>query len=71
MMTSEPSSPGIPAVGVDSDQPSVYVIETTAVGPQGSLPFDDEFLRSAPSGDIFGLSQSAGMGWNPTTSTPT
>jgi xylonate dehydratase len=50
---------------VDSSDPSVYAIQTHASGPEGSLPFDDEFLRTAPSGDIFGLTQSAGMGWNP------
>jgi xylonate dehydratase len=38
---------------------------TTDVGPQGSLPLDDHFLRTAPSGTLFGWTQNAGMGWNP------
>ena len=31
----------------------------------GRLPLDADFLRGAPSGDVFGLSQDAGMGWEP------
>ncbi|MGD9905799.1 MAG: YjhG/YagF family D-xylonate dehydratase [Vicinamibacterales bacterium] len=34
-------------------------------GPAGQLPLTPEQLRSAPSGDIFGLTQNAGMGWSP------
>ena len=33
-------------------------------GPPGALPLTDEMLRDWPSGDLFGLSQNAGMGWN-------
>ena len=40
-------------------------IQTTARGPQGELPLTDEMLREWSSGDLFGLSQSAGMGWKP------
>jgi putative YjhG/YagF family dehydratase len=40
-------------------------VKTKADGPQGSLPLTDEMLRSWPSGDLFGLSQNAGMGWAP------
>ena len=29
------------------------------------LPLTPEFLRDRPSGDVFGLSQNAGMGWDP------
>jgi putative YjhG/YagF family dehydratase len=42
----------------------VYEVQTRARGPSGSLPLTEEFLRNSPSGDIFGLSQNAGMGWN-------
>jgi putative YjhG/YagF family dehydratase len=38
-------------------------VETAADGPAGLLPLTPELLRDAPSGDVFGLSQSAGMGW--------
>ena len=34
-------------------------------GPAGSLPLDAEMLRGEPSGNLFGLTQNAGMGWNP------
>lgn len=40
-------------------------IETQGDGPQGSLKLTDEMLRNWPSGDLFGLTQNAGMGWDP------
>jgi putative YjhG/YagF family dehydratase len=40
-------------------------VETTATGPVGSLPLTAEMLRERPSGDLFGLTQNAGMGWDP------
>ena len=40
-------------------------VKTCADGPQGTLPLTDEMLRQWPSGDLFGLSQNAGMGWEP------
>lgn len=40
-------------------------VKTSAAGPSGSLPLTPEMLRDAPSGDLFGLSQNAGMGWPP------
>lgn len=42
-----------------------YDIPTSAPGPPGSLPFTPEMLRSRPSGDLFGWTQNAGMGWDP------
>src|SRR5262245_10191388 len=50
---------------LDSRDSSLYTIATSAAGPAGSLPLTPELLREAPSGDIFGLTQDAGMGWNP------
>ena len=41
----------------------LYQVETTADGPSGALPLTPEFLRDSPSGDVFGLTQNAGMGW--------
>ena len=38
---------------------------SSAAGPQGTLPFTEAQLLSAPSGDLFGWSQNVGMGWNP------
>ena len=43
---------------------SLYDVQTRADGPIGALPFTPEMLLDKPSGDIFGLSQNAGMGWN-------
>jgi putative YjhG/YagF family dehydratase len=47
------------------DNPGIYELRTKAPGPAGALPLTDDLLRSAPSGDIFGLTQNAGMGWEP------
>ncbi len=49
----------------DSGDPSLYEIRTTAPGPQGTLPITAEMLLQRPSGDLFGWSQNAGMGWDP------
>ena len=38
---------------------------THAPGPEGSLPITPEMLLTAPSGNLFGLTQNAGMGWEP------
>ena len=40
-------------------------VRTHAAGPGGSLPLSPEMLLNEPSGNLFGLSQSAGMGWEP------
>src|SRR4051794_36134102 len=45
--------------------PAVYDLRTNAAGPAGALPLTEEMLRNWASGDLFGLSQDAGMGWNP------
>ncbi len=55
----------IDPVAIDSDDPDLYAVRTHAAGPQGRLPLDEEYLRTAPSGDLFGLTQDAGMGWDP------
>lgn len=47
------------------DSPNLYSDSTHADGPQGKLPLTNEFLRDAPSGDIFGMTLNAGMGWDP------
>src|SRR3984885_7047997 len=38
---------------------------THAPGPEGALPITPEMLLTQPSGNLFGLSQDAGMGWDP------
>jgi len=49
----------------DSALPEIYQVQTHATGPAGSLPITREMLRNSPSGDLFGMTQNAGMGWNP------
>ncbi|MGZ0164344.1 MAG: YjhG/YagF family D-xylonate dehydratase [Planctomycetales bacterium] len=50
---------------VESDDAGVMAVETVGAGPSGSLPLTEKMLRESPSGDLFGLTQSAGMGWDP------
>jgi putative YjhG/YagF family dehydratase len=50
----------------DSAAPEIFQIQTKSSGPAGSLPITEEMLLKSPSGDLFGLTQNAGMGWNPT-----
>jgi putative YjhG/YagF family dehydratase len=45
--------------------PALLDVQTTGAGPQGQLPITPEMLRDTPSGDLFGLTQNAGMGWDP------
>ena len=40
---------------------------THADGPEGVLPLTPEALRNSPSGNIFGMTIDAGMGWDPST----
>ncbi len=44
---------------------SIFAVRSKGAGPAGKLPLTEEQLRGAPSGDLFGLTQNAGMGWNP------
>ncbi len=48
----------------DSGDASLFDVQTTADGAAGALPFTDDMLRSRPSGDLFGWSQDAAMGWS-------
>jgi xylonate dehydratase len=49
----------------DSADPALFDIATRVPGPAGSLPFTPAMLRERPSGDLFGWTQNAGMGWEP------
>ena len=40
-------------------------VRTSASGPAGQLPITAEMLLDEPSGHLFGMTQDAGMGWNP------
>lgn len=49
----------------DSGHDGIYRLRTTAPGPTGRLPLDGSQLAAMVSGDLFGWTQNAGMGWNP------
>ncbi len=50
---------------LDTTDPEILRVRTSAAGPTGALPISDDMLRHWSSGDLFGLSQNAGMGWKP------
>jgi putative YjhG/YagF family dehydratase len=52
---------------LDPTDDAIYTLRTTAPGPSGKLPLEASQLRHMSSGDLFGLTQNAGMGWNPAT----
>jgi len=49
----------------DSGDESIYRMRTTAPGPTGQLPLGAEQLKAMSSGELFGWTQNAGMGWDP------
>ena len=49
----------------DSEDSSIFNVQTHAPGPAGALPITPDMLIAEPSGNLFGLSQNVGMGWNP------
>ncbi len=55
------------ASDIPADNPEIFQIRTHAAGPQGALPLTAEMLGGAPSGDLFGLTQNVGMGWDAAT----
>ncbi len=59
MTASSRTPPAFP----EPDDPGIYDVRTRAPGPPGRLPLDADTLRAAPSGDLFGLTMDAGMGW--------
>ena len=54
-----------PELILDSGDRSLLDVRSKAPGPQGSIPITPEMLLHRPSGDLFGLTQDAGMGWDP------
>jgi len=50
---------------LDSGDRSLYEVMTHGPGPRGKLPLTAEMLRHRPSGDAFGMTEDAGMGWPP------
>jgi putative YjhG/YagF family dehydratase len=65
-MPTDPSTPVPPLAALLQEAgEEVFAVRTRAPGPQGRLPITGEMLLHRPSGDIFGMSQNAGMGWEP------
>jgi putative YjhG/YagF family dehydratase len=56
---------GPPLASLLDTDPALLDVQTSAAGPAGRLPLTEELLLHAPSGDVFGLSQDVGMGWDP------
>jgi len=50
---------------LESPEANLAAVSTHAAGPAGALPLTAEMLLTEPSGNLFGLSQNAGMGWEP------
>lgn len=50
---------------LESGDKAIYETPTHAAGPSGQLPISAEMLLQSPSGNLFGFSQDAGMGWDP------
>ena len=55
----------VPTNPFDTHDLAILNVTTHAAGPAGSLPLTPEMLRERPSGDLFGWTQNAGMGWTP------
>ena len=64
-MTTSPRSTISAADVLESSASTFAAAKTHASGPSGSLPITPEILLTQPSGNLFGLSQNAGMGWEP------
>lgn len=50
---------------LDSQDPALYEVVTRGPGPRGRLPLTADMLLHRPSGDAFGMTEDAGMGWEP------
>ena len=59
--------PAAPTVEQILDAPADAMAASRLLGTlrEGQLPLSADELRSAPSGDLFGLTQNVGMGWDP------
>jgi len=64
-MSNAATSGGISFADIVESDRAVWEVRTAGAGPEGRLPITAEMLLERPSGDIFGLTQNAGMGWDP------
>lgn len=65
MRTRPVAGTGIEFADVVAGTEGLGDVQTVGPGPQGRLPLTPELLRESPSGDLFGWTQNAGMGWDP------
>src|SRR5580693_1155340 len=65
-MTINPKSSVTAAQVFESEASVFHETRTHSRGPAGVLPITAEMLLTQPSGNLFGLSQNAGMGWETT-----
>jgi len=65
MLTDDPTYVPVSFNHFDSTDPALFDIATRVAGPAGSLPLTDALLRERASGDLFGWTQNAAMGWEP------
>ncbi|MCH7740005.1 MAG: YjhG/YagF family D-xylonate dehydratase [Chloroflexi bacterium] len=72
MATHKPVARGHDTVEVTLDEvigetadADLMSFQTSADGPQGKLPFTGDMLIEEPSGNIFGFTMNAAMGWEP------
>jgi putative YjhG/YagF family dehydratase len=68
LMNSSAARSGQSDIAIESileSSTSWHEVTTHATGPAGILPLSAEMLLTQPSGNLFGLSQNAGMGWEP------
>src|SRR5215510_11753337 len=65
MAEKEPDSGRLTNDIFSSDGSELFSVVTRQAGPAGHLPLTPADLLERPSGDIFGWSQNAGMGWEP------
>ncbi len=62
-MTLTSQTPSLEAIL--GDKQDISRTRTRGEGPAGQIPITEEMLLNEPSGNLFGLTQNAGMGWNP------
>jgi putative YjhG/YagF family dehydratase len=65
-MTDPVFQPIVATEVLESDASLFHATKTHAPGPAGALPITPQMLLTQPSGNLFALSQNAGMGWEPT-----
>ncbi|MEW4490463.1 YjhG/YagF family D-xylonate dehydratase [Thalassoglobus sp. JC818] len=50
---------------LNGSHPDLFSLTTHGPGPEGELPLNEQMLLDLPSGELFGMTQNAGMGWDP------